>query len=65
MGAEDFAFYLDRVPGVFLRLGLGEESASLHNPEFDFDDRALEAGITVMCAVALETLASAGAAESE
>jgi metal-dependent amidase/aminoacylase/carboxypeptidase family protein len=65
MGAEDFAFYLDRVPGVFLRLGLGEESASLHNPEFDFNDQALEAGITVMCAVALETLSSAASAGGE
>jgi hippurate hydrolase len=65
MGAEDFAFYLERVPGAFLRLGLGEESAGLHNPEFDFNDRALEAGITVMCAVAVETLASAEAARVE
>jgi amidohydrolase len=56
MGAEDFAFYLDRVPGVFLRLGLGEDSPSLHNAEFDFNDRAIEAGIIVMSALALETL---------
>lgn len=56
MGAEDFAFYLARVPGVFLRLGLGEGSASLHNPSFDFNDAALEAGITVMAALALESL---------
>jgi amidohydrolase len=57
MGAEDFAFYLDRVPGAFLRLGLGEKAAPLHHPEFDFDDRALETGITVLAALALETLA--------
>jgi amidohydrolase len=56
MGAEDFAFYLDKVPGVFLRLGLGEDSPSLHSAEFDFNDRAIEAGITVMSALALETL---------
>jgi amidohydrolase len=61
MGAEDFAFYLDRVPGVFLRLGLGEDSPSLHNPEFDFNDGALEAGITVMSALALESLAAEAA----
>jgi hippurate hydrolase len=59
MGAEDFAFYLARVPGVFLRLGLGEDSPSLHNPQFDFNDAALEAGITVMAALALESLAAA------
>jgi len=57
MGAEDFAFYLDRVPGAFLRLGLGEGCPSLHNPEFDFNDQALEAGITIMSALALESLA--------
>jgi amidohydrolase len=56
MGAEDFAFYLDKIPGVFLRLGLGEDSPSLHSAEFDFNDRAIEAGITVMSALALETL---------
>jgi len=56
MGAEDFAFYLDKVPGVFLRLGLGKDSPSLHNAQFDFNDRAIEAGITVMSALALETL---------
>jgi amidohydrolase len=56
MGAEDFAFYLDRVPGVFLRLGLGEDSPALHSAEFDFNDGAIEAGITVMSALALETL---------
>ena len=57
MGAEDFAFYLAKVPGVFLRLGLGEEWPSLHSAAFDFNDEAIEAGITVMCALALETLA--------
>jgi hippurate hydrolase len=57
MGAEDFAFYLDKIPGVFLRLGLGEDSPALHSSEFDFNDQAIEAGITIMSALALETLA--------
>jgi amidohydrolase len=56
MGAEDFAFYLAKISGTFLRLGLGEDWPSLHSAEFDFNDRAIEAGITVMCALALETL---------
>jgi amidohydrolase len=59
MGAEDFAFYLARVPGVFLRLGLGEDWPGLHSAAFDFNDQAIEAGITVMCALALETLGRA------
>jgi amidohydrolase len=57
MGAEDFAFYLDKVPGVFLRLGLGEQWPGLHSAGFDFNDEAIGAGITVMSALALETLA--------
>jgi len=57
MGAEDFSFYLAKIPGVFLRLGLGEDSPSLHSAQFDFNDEAIESGITVMSALALETLA--------
>jgi amidohydrolase len=57
MGAEDFAFYLDKVPGAFLRLGLGESAPEVHHPAFDFNDRVLGNGITVLAALALETLA--------
>jgi hippurate hydrolase len=60
MGAEDFAFYLERVPGAFLRLGLGEDSPPLHSPEFDFNDQSLETGMVIMVALALETLAGRG-----
>jgi amidohydrolase len=58
MGAEDFAFYLEKVPGVMLMLGLGEGWPNLHSPEFDFNDRALEAGILTLVGLALETLAA-------
>ena len=60
MGAEDFAFYLDKVPGAFLRLGLGEQWPSLHSAGFDFNDEAIEAGIMTMSALALETLGRCG-----
>jgi len=56
MGAEDFSFYLQKVPGAFLRLGLGKEHSPLHNPAFDFNDQAIETGITLLTALALETL---------
>jgi len=62
MGAEDFSFYLDKIPGAFLRLGLGKDWPSLHSAQFDFNDRAIESGITVMCALAIETLAEAAGA---
>ena len=54
MMAEDFAFYLDRVPGAFLRLGLGEEWQPLHSAGFDFNDRSLEPGIVALAGLALE-----------
>jgi amidohydrolase len=54
MGAEDFAFYLQRVPGALLRLGLGEEWQPLHSAGFDFNDRSLEPGIVTLAGLALE-----------
>jgi amidohydrolase len=53
MGAEDFAFYLQRVPGALLRLGLGEEWPPLHSAGFDFNDQALEPGIVTLAGLAL------------
>lgn len=45
MGAEDFAYYLQRYPGVYVKLGTGEDCPALHNSKFDFPDAALAAGI--------------------
>jgi hippurate hydrolase len=42
-GSEDFAFYLQRKPGCFLRLGNGE-GAMLHHPKYDFNDQILPVG---------------------
>ena len=53
MATEDFAYYLDRIPGAFLRLGLGKDWPKLHNPAFDFNDEALEAGMTALVALAI------------
>ena len=54
--SEDFSFYLRKAPGAFLRLGLGTEGYNLHNPHFDFNDQAIEAGILTLVALVLETL---------
>jgi hippurate hydrolase len=43
MGAEDFAFLLEKRPGSYLFVGNGE-TAGLHHPEFDFDDETAAAG---------------------
>lgn len=49
MGAEDFAFYLEKRPGCFFFVGNGEDSAYLHHPLFNFNDEILPvaAGIFV------------------
>ena len=57
MGGEDFAFYLQRVPGAFFFLGVGdgrkEGYPGLHHPAFDFNDAALPAGIKMFTAAVL------------
>ena len=47
MGGEDFAYYLERVPGAYLRLGArapGKESHPAHSSRFDVDEDALPLG---------------------
>jgi amidohydrolase len=52
MGAEDFSRYLERIPGTFLRLGVGipGEPASLHSATFAPDERALVIGAASLAA---------------
>lgn len=49
MGAEDFAYFLEQTPGVMVRLGCVDPETGfqhgLHSPLFDFDERALDAGV--------------------
>lgn len=51
MGGEDFAYYLERVPGCFYRLGSGSPGTPyvpLHSPHFDFDEEAMRVGASFM-----------------
>ncbi|NOZ38707.1 MAG: amidohydrolase [Planctomycetes bacterium] len=51
MGSEDFACYLEHVPGVMFRLGSAADLATmtaLHTPQFDIDESSLAIGIRVM-----------------
>jgi len=43
MGAEDFAYMLEKRPGAYLFLGQGE-SAGLHHPEYNFNDDVAPVG---------------------
>src|SRR5690606_23950107 len=56
MAAEDFPFFLEKVPGAYLWLGLGDQRGALHNPRFDFNDAALESGIRLFMAIIEERL---------
>lgn len=60
MGAEDFAFYLEKVPGAFLFIGNNpsetEPYPSLHSPHFNFNDDALAPGMEMMCQLAMRFL---------
>lgn len=44
MASEDFAFLLQKQPGAYIWLGNGVESATLHNPRYDFNDALLPIG---------------------
>lgn len=45
-GSEDFAFWLEQVPGCYLIIGNGdgEGGCMVHNPGYDFNDQALPVG---------------------
>lgn len=60
LGAEDFAFYLEELPGAFWWLVLGNENCScapLHNPCFDFNDEAIGLAIELHCQLVLQSAA--------
>jgi len=60
MGAEDFSFYQQVIPGFFLRLGSGNKAkgiiAESHSPEFDIDEDCLVVGVKVMANLAVDFL---------
>jgi metal-dependent amidase/aminoacylase/carboxypeptidase family protein len=61
-GAEDFAFYQERIPGFYLWLGVRSpgvaeaEAAPNHSPRFLVDEAALPVGVRVLSSLALDYL---------
>ncbi|MDR3496817.1 MAG: M20 family metallopeptidase [Ancalomicrobiaceae bacterium] len=45
LGGEDFSYMLEARPGAFLFVGNGN-TAGLHHPEYDFDDRLIPYGMS-------------------
>ena len=50
--SEDFGYYTKKIPGAMFYIGAGEETAPLHTPEYDFNDRIIETAVDVMQALA-------------
>ena len=62
MGSEDFACYLQKVPGVMFRLGSAQDLSSttaLHTPHFDIDEAALALGIRILARAVITASKSA------
>jgi amidohydrolase len=62
LGGEDFAWYLQQVPGALARLGVAspgtEGTFDLHRSDFDIDERAIGVGAGVLVAAAHRALAA-------
>ncbi len=63
MGVEDFAYYLERVPGAFFSLGVRNQARgivhSVHHELFDVDENAMAWGVAVQVLNALSALDNA------
>ncbi|WP_133511454.1 amidohydrolase [Candidatus Thiosymbion oneisti] len=59
-GAEDFAFYLESIPGLYLMLGVNDpgvasgEAPANHSPFFDANEAALITGVRTLVGFALD-----------
>lgn len=62
MGGEDFAYFLEHVPGAMVFLGIGNASqrtdVNLHNPRFKMDENQLHLGAALHVEMALSALES-------
>lgn len=60
LGVEDFAFFLEQVPGAFYRLGSGNPSKGIvhpgHSNLFDIDEDCLTVGVLIQVANVLKAL---------
>ena len=59
MASEDFAFMLNEVPGCYINIGNGdgEGACEVHNPSYDFNDRALPYGASFFARLVEKRLA--------
>lgn len=61
MGGEDFSYFLQKAPGMFLLLGVGNPATDAvfphHHPKFDLDDSVLPGGVETLARATLKLLA--------
>ena len=55
--SEDFSFMLEKVPGAYINLGNGEDSAPVHNPAYNFNDAAIPYGVALFASIVERKLA--------
>jgi len=65
MASEDFAFFQQQVPGVFLFLGVANPAEGwtdyVHTPTFRPDERAIVTGVTAVASLLADFTATGGA----
>lgn len=60
-GSEDFAFYQEKIPGLFFHMAINPEGSKVisnHSPNFFVDERAIIVGIRTMANLAVDFLAN-------
>jgi len=55
MGGEDFSYFLEERPGAYILVGNGD-SASVHHPEYNFNDEVIPAGCSWWAGIAEERM---------
>ena len=64
LGGEDFAWYLDSIPGALARLGTRTPGSAadfdIHQAVFDVDERAIGYGVRLMAATAMTAMLDGG-----
>lgn len=60
MSSEDFSYYLQKIPGCFIFVGVGNHAKGIiypqHHPKYDIDEDAMVYGMEVMSNAALKLL---------
>jgi amidohydrolase len=66
MGAEDFSYFANEIPGLFIGLGVAKDGAGMadspsnHSPYFTVNDKALPVGVEALSNLALSWLYDQG-----